>query len=114
MGWLTGQEGATYLDLFYEHIAPYAPVMTDDFQSHAQHRYLITSEPMLLTTMLMIASRFFTLPGPGGMSRSHFIHQRLWLYCELLIHRVMFGQEKHATAKVRIMGTIESLILIAD
>jgi hypothetical protein len=114
MGWLTGQEAATYLDLFYEHIAPYAPVMTDTFRNHNKHRHLITSEPMLLTTMLMISSRFFTLPGPGGVSRSHFIHQRFWSYCELLIRRVMFGQEKHATAKVRIVGTIESLILIAD
>jgi hypothetical protein len=69
---------------------------------------------MLCCTLLMIASRYFILPGAGGVSRSHFIHQRLWQYCELLIRRIMFGQEKHSTAKTRIVGSIESLILISD
>lgn len=69
---------------------------------------------MLCCTLLTISSRYFILPGAGGVSRSHFIHQRLWQYCELLIRRVMFGQEKHSTAKTRIVGSIESLILISD
>jgi hypothetical protein len=62
----------------------------------------------------MISSRWFILPGPGGLARSHFIHQRLWQYCELLIRRVMLGQEKHSTGKIRTLGTIEALLLIAD
>lgn len=62
----------------------------------------------------MISSRFYILPGAGGVSRSHFIHHRLWQYCELLIRRIMFGQEKYSTAKTRIVGSIESLILISD
>jgi hypothetical protein len=62
----------------------------------------------------MIASRFFVLPGAGGVSRSHAIHQRLWQYCEILIRRIMLGQEKLSTAKTRVVASIEALILISD
>lgn len=69
---------------------------------------------MLCCTLLMIASRFFVLPGAGGVSRSHYIHHKLWQYVESLIRRIMFGQEKYSTAKTRVVGSIESLILISD
>ncbi|KAL4886817.1 hypothetical protein BJY04DRAFT_227159 [Aspergillus karnatakaensis] len=113
-GWFTAQEAVTYLDLFYRYLAPLSPVLTDKYRDHGNHLCLIAEEPMLCCTLLMISSRYFILPGAGGVSRSHFIHQRLWQYCELLIRRLMFGQEKHSTAKTRIVGSIESLILISD
>ncbi|KAL4864722.1 hypothetical protein BDV12DRAFT_205553 [Aspergillus spectabilis] len=113
-GWFTAQEAVTYLDLFYRYLAPLSPVLTDSYRDHSNHVRLIGEEPMLCCTLLMISSRHFILPGAGGVSRSHFIHQRLWQYCELLIRRLMFGQEKHSTAKTRIVGSIESLILISD
>lgn len=62
----------------------------------------------------MISSRFFLLPGAGGESRSHLIHNRLWQACELMVKRIMLGQEKMSSAKMRIIGTIEGLILISD
>lgn len=42
------------------------------------------------------------------------MHSRLWQYCELLIRRIMLGQEKLSTAKTRVIASIESLILISD
>ncbi|KAE8142942.1 hypothetical protein BDV38DRAFT_293422 [Aspergillus pseudotamarii] len=113
-GWFTAQEAVTYIDLFYKYLAPLSPVPTVAYCDHKNHEQLIVEEPMLCCTMLMIASRYFVLPGAGGISRSHFIHHRLWQYCELLIRRIMFGQEKYSTAKTRIVGSIESLILISD
>lgn len=130
-GWFTAQEAVTYVDLcvlapdsslqslanyfrFYEYFAPLSPIVAGSYNPQNSHEKLVHEEPMLCCTILMIASRYFVLPGAGGHSRSHFIHQRLWQYCELLIRRVMFGQEKHSTAKTRVLGTIESYILIAD
>ncbi|KAB8226387.1 hypothetical protein BDV33DRAFT_226881, partial [Aspergillus novoparasiticus] len=113
-GWFTAQEAVTYIDLFYKYLAPLSPVPTVAYSDHTNHEQLIVEEPMLCCTLLMIASRYFVLPGAGGISRSHFIHHRLWQYCELLIRRIMFGQEKYSTAKTRIVGSIESLILISD
>jgi len=69
---------------------------------------------MLCTTILMISSRYHTLPGVGGISRGYHIHQRLWRHCEHLIQRVMLGQEKFSTAKTRTLGTIESFLLISE
>ncbi|KAL4894229.1 hypothetical protein BDV59DRAFT_207238 [Aspergillus ambiguus] len=113
-GWFTAQEAVTYLDLFYRYLAPLSPVLTDRYCEHRYHDQLIREEPMLCCTLLMISSRFFILPGAGGVSRSHFIHHRLWQYCELLIRRIMLGQEKYSTAKTRVVGSIESLMLISD
>jgi hypothetical protein len=99
---------------FYLHLAPLSPILSPDSLNHENHERLVTEEPMLCCTLLTISSRFFVLPGAGGVSRSHFIHDRLWQHCEVLIRRVMFGQEKHSTAKTRVVGTIESLMLISD
>lgn len=88
--------------------------MVDQFRDHDAHCHLVYEEPMLCCTLLLISSRFFMLPGPGGASRSHFIHQRLWHYTEFLIKRVVFGQEKLSTAKTRNVGMIEGLMLISE
>lgn len=98
----------------YEYLAPLSPVLVCTSYDHALHHRLIVEEPLLCCTLLMISSRYFILPGAGGISRSHSIHQRIWQYCELLIRRIMLGQEKMSTAKTRILASIESLLLITD
>ncbi|PNP73376.1 hypothetical protein FNYG_13274 [Fusarium nygamai] len=113
-GWFTAQEAVTYIDLFFEKLAPLSPVVLDQFRSHTSHEHLVYREAMLCCTLLMISSRFFTLPGAGGTSRSHYVHQRLWNHCEVLIRRIVLGQEKTSTSQTRTIGTIESLILISD
>lgn len=127
-GWFTAQEAVTYVDLyvyqawgrksnryrFCEKVAPLTLVDLGEYRSHAVHRKLVYEEAMLCCTILMIASRLFTLPGAGGVSRSHNNHRRLWNYCELLLKRIILGQEKHSTSKIRVLGTIESLLLISD
>ncbi|RSM18726.1 hypothetical protein CDV31_002446 [Fusarium ambrosium] len=113
-GLFTAQEAVTYMDLFFEKLQPLSPVIVDQFRSHSAHTHLIHEEAMLCCTILTISSRFFMLPGAGGTSRSHYIHQRLWSHCEMLIKRILLGQEKTSTAKTRAIGTVESLMLISD
>ncbi|KAL2675646.1 hypothetical protein Neosp_011836 [[Neocosmospora] mangrovei] len=113
-GLFTAQEAVTYMDLFFEKLQPLSPVIVDQFRSHSAHTQLVHEEAMLCCTILTIASRFFMLPGAGGTSRSHNIHQRLWSHCEMLIKRILLGQEKTSTAKTRAIGTVESLMLISD
>lgn len=86
----------------------------DQFRDHEAHAGLIHEEAMLCCAILMISSRFFVLPGAGGGSRSHLIHNRLWQACELMMKRIMLGQEKLSSAKMRVIGTIEALMLISD
>lgn len=99
---------------FFKYLSPLSPVIVDQFRNHDAHSSLVYEESMLCCTILMISSRFFLLPGAGGISRSHLIHNRLWQFCELMIKRIILGQEKISTAKMRIIGTIESLLLISD
>lgn len=99
---------------FYKYLSPWSPVVVDQYWNHEAHTALICEESMLCCTILMISSRFFMLPGAGRVSRSHLIHNRLWQYCESLIKRIILGQEKVSSAKMRIIGTIESLLLISD
>ena len=104
----------TVSERFFKYLSPLSAVLLSQFQDHAAHYRLIHEESMLCCTILLISSRFFMLPGAGGASRSQFIHNRMWHYTEFLIKRLIFGQEKQSTAKIRNLGTIESLVLLSE
>lgn len=91
-----------------------SPVLTDFFASHKNQFYLVTQEPMLCCTILMISSRHHILPGVGGRSRAFFIHQRMWQHCQHLLTRLTLGQEKISKAKMRNIGSIEALLLMTE
>lgn len=95
-------------------MADLSPILPQFYRYHSNHYRLVSEEPMLCTSILMISSRYHTLPGVGGISRGYHIHQRLWQHCEHLLQRVMLGQEKYSTAKTRTIGTIEGLLLISE
>lgn len=99
---------------FFHNMAPLSPILTDFFASHRTHYWLITQEPVLCCTILMISSRYHTLPGPSGATRGFFIHNRLWQHCQHLILRIMLGQEKFSKAKTRHLGTVEALLLLSE
>ena len=131
MGWFSAREAMALMDLyvislingrgcyidvsrFFENMAPLSPVLTDFFASHKNQYYLVTQEPMLCYTILMISSRYHTLPGVGGYSRSFFIHHRLWQHCQHLLLRITLGQEKISKAKTRTIGSVEALLLMSE
>ncbi|KAH9217564.1 C6 transcription factor [Leptodontidium sp. 2 PMI_412] len=113
-GWFTSQEAVTYIDLFFKNMAHWSPILPELYRFHHNHHRLIAEEPVLCTTILMISSRYHTLPGVGGKSRGYHIHHRLWHHCEHLINRIVLGQEKYSTAKTRTLGSIEALLLISE
>ncbi|KAL2837959.1 hypothetical protein BJY01DRAFT_39035 [Aspergillus pseudoustus] len=115
MGWFTAEEALLYTDWFFRKMAPATtPILTNFFASHNSHYWLITQEPVLCCTILMIAARYHTLPGPSGASRGFYIHNRLWQHCQHLILRIMLGQEKLSKAKTRHISTIEALLLLSE
>ncbi|KAL5046084.1 hypothetical protein BDW71DRAFT_214789 [Aspergillus fruticulosus] len=115
MGWFTAEEALMYTDWFFCNLAPVtSPIMTDFFAAHHTHYWLITQEPVLCCTILMISARYHTLPGPSGSSRGFYIHNRLWQHCQHLILRIMLGQEKLSKAKTRHISTIEALLLLSE
>lgn len=91
-----------------------SPILTDFYSNHQNHYLLITRDPVLCCTILMISSRYHVLPGAGGESRNFFIHYRLWQHCQQLTMRLIFGQEKSTKSRIRSLGTVEALMLMAE
>jgi hypothetical protein len=80
---------------FYSHLHPLSPTLTNPTLTHVSHRryhhYLLRYEPFLATTILTVASRYMTLPAPGGQSRSFAIHDMLWREVRGAFERLMWG-----------------------
>ncbi|KAI9371611.1 hypothetical protein BJX61DRAFT_543489 [Aspergillus egyptiacus] len=114
MGWFTSREAVTLIDLFFKNMSSLSPILTHFYANHQHHYQLITCDPVLCCTILMLSSRYHILPGPGGQSRNFFIHHRLWQHCQQLVTRLMFGQERALNSKLRRIGTIEALLLMSE
>ncbi|KIX95967.1 uncharacterized protein Z520_08222 [Fonsecaea multimorphosa CBS 102226] len=112
--WLLAQEAVTLADLFFEYLSPMSPVLMSEYKNHSTHQRLITEEPMLCTTILMISSRFFVLPGAGGVVRSYMIHQRLWQCCRGFIEQVVLGRGTYSAKRTSVLSIIDSCLLITD
>ena len=131
-GWFTPREAITYIDYFYEYLAPLTPISPPDFSNYGQHPRLLAEEPMLTVTLLTITSRYKKLDGPGAATRSAKVHDKLWDYLQGMITRMFWGQEQFGggfcgagasktqeelEAKrrgLRSLGTAESLLLLSD
>ena len=92
-GLFSAEEACAFVDSFYNFLAPFSPIISSDFKSPSQHPKLLEEEPILTVTILMIASRYMKLTGPGALSRSYFIHDRLWKYLQGMISRVFWSEE---------------------
>jgi hypothetical protein len=75
---------------------------------------LVTHEPMLTCMILVISTRYHTLPTIGGHTRGYQIHQRLWNHFQHLLMRLVLGLEKYSKASTRTLGTIEALLLLTE
>ncbi|KAF1960973.1 hypothetical protein CC80DRAFT_489202 [Byssothecium circinans] len=134
-GWLTAKEAVRYIDYFYTYLSPLTPIVVPDYRDHALHAKLLREEPMLVITLLTIASRFRTPDTPsraGAISRSYLIHDKFWKYLQGMIDRTIYGQEQFgggfcgagqqpgsdvnplSRKGLRTLGTVESLMLLTE
>jgi hypothetical protein len=134
-GWLTAKEAIAYIDYFYAYLSPLTPIVVPDYRDHAYHGKLLKEEPMLVITLLTIASRYSQPSGTtnaGAASRAYLIHEKLWKYLQGMIDRMIFGQEQFgggfcgagqqpgsdvnplSRKGLRTLGTVESLMLLTE
>lgn len=113
-GWLSAEEAVTLVDLFFQNLCPFTPALSNHYQQHAHHYQLVSSEPLLASTILMISSRHHLLPSVGSASRGYYMHEQFWQSCQHLIQRLLYGQEKSSISQTRSLGSIEALLLIVD
>lgn len=103
-----------YISSFGKNLSHLSPVLHPTTLHRENHERLIKEEPLLCCTLLMISSRYHTLPSYHTSSRAEYIHMRTWKYCEQLIQRILFGAEKYSTARTRTFGSILALLLIVE
>ncbi|KAF3490882.1 uncharacterized protein GIQ15_00399 [Arthroderma uncinatum] len=93
-GLITAEEAFDLVNYFHTYLAPFTPIASSSFQDPSMHSELIEEEPILAMTILMLASRYMKLSGPGSVSRSYMVHERLWQHLQGMISRMIFGQEQ--------------------
>ncbi|KAF2429816.1 hypothetical protein EJ08DRAFT_734754 [Tothia fuscella] len=130
-GLFTAYEGMAYIKYFFENLYPLTPIRLTDFSHPSTHRTLLRKEPMLLTTILTITSRYMKLDGPGGeYSRPYAIHDKLWNALRRDVERLIWAQEQFGgglcgggaqSAKrldpstgLRTLGSVEALMLLTE
>ncbi|QSS57949.1 C6 transcription factor [Histoplasma capsulatum] len=138
-GLFTAEEAMDLVNYFHAYLAPFTPVSSSSFQDPSMHPTLLVEEPILAVTILMLASRYMKLSGPGSISRSYMVHERLWQHLQGMISRMIFGQEQFAGAthdngsstdfsgqaaesalagstfgSLRTLGTCEALLLLSE
>jgi hypothetical protein len=120
-GLFSADEALSYIEFFHEHLKPFTPILSVDFRSPKKHQELIEDNPILALTMLMLASRYLDLPGPGHVSRRYIIHDRLWDFLQKMIMRVFWAQDPCSRATLqnkpnglRTLGTSEALLILTE
>lgn len=133
-GLFTAEEAMDFVNYFHTHLAPFTPISSSPFQEPSSHVTLLEEEPILAVTILMLASRYMKLSGPGALSRSYMIHERLWQHLQGMLSRMIFGQEQFTALNpdgpydsvhlegvqgshfgcLRTLGTCEALLLLSE
>ncbi|KAH6859634.1 hypothetical protein B0T12DRAFT_462779 [Alternaria alternata] len=93
-----------YLDMFFKNVALLCLILDKFYAERSNHYLLVTHEPVLTCMILVISSRYHTLPTIGGHSRGYLIHQRLWDHFQHLLIRLVLGLEKYSKAKTRTLA----------
>lgn len=134
-GYITSYEAMEYIEYYFQHFAPLSPIVLDEYRNPESHPKLLTEEPILAVALLAIASRYKPLTGPGSASRNFFVHDRIYLYLQTQIQRLVWSQEQfgggftgggkvklhepkagqiHWRGTYRTLGTIQALIILSD
>lgn len=108
---LTAAEAAQYIELFFLTLSPLSAIPDTYYAEHKNQKYLYQHEPLLCVVMLMISSRYNSLPGQSQV-RSVVLHDRLWMHAQNLIFQLMLGSD--SDRELRTIGTIQALLLITD
>lgn len=100
---------------FLDNLAPLTPVISDyNHRELRSHAHLISKEPLLCAVILMISSRYNSIPGPTSLSHAFHIHSCIWRYCQKMVTALIFGQSRSALGSDTSYGTIMALLLLCE
>ncbi|KAB8213329.1 hypothetical protein BDV33DRAFT_210320 [Aspergillus novoparasiticus] len=112
MGWLSAEEAMIFVNYFFQNLAPWSTVLMEPLTDPIDYGTFVGEEPLLAQTVLMISSRYHSLPGSSGQARVESIHNKLWERCRNLLLDTVLGQGPKGIT--RSIGTIEALVLMIE
>lgn len=77
---LTKPEAAEYLRFYFDTLWPLRPIVHPFYRNETQYALLAAEEPLLLTCLITLASRYYPLSGLHGEMRSERIHWQAWRF----------------------------------
>lgn len=92
-GLFTAQEAAALVSYFFEFLVPFTPIILPTYREAITAQNFLNEEPILATTILMIASRYMEFAGPRAMTRRYVVHDTLWEHLQGLVNHMIWGQE---------------------
>lgn len=108
-GLVSKSEVFEYLDFFFETLWPLKPVIPSYYRDRDRYSVLAKEEPLLLTCLVTIASRYTPLSGPHGEIRSERIHWQSWKILQRYLQSVLWG-----STITRSLGAITSMLLLIE
>ncbi|KAJ6076999.1 hypothetical protein N7499_008980 [Penicillium canescens] len=100
-------EAIEYIGFFFSYLWPLKPVIPAYYKDPSKYVLLATEEPVLLNTVIALASRYHTLTGSHGEIRSERIHWQVWSTLQTFLQSAIWG-----SIKTRSLGTIASMLLL--
>jgi hypothetical protein len=96
-------------------MAPLTPIMSEQHSVELRdHAHIISNEPLLCAVILMISSRYNSIPDSPSLSHAAHIHSCLWRYCQRLVTGLIFGQSRSALGGATSYGVIQALLLLCE
>ncbi|GMG22455.1 unnamed protein product [Aspergillus oryzae] len=108
-GILQGAEVVHYLDFYFKHLWPLFPVVPEYFANRDRYISMAREEPVLVISLVALASRYHPLQGPNGELRSERVHWRAWSLVQKLFQSAMWG-----STAMRKPGAIAALLLFIE
>ncbi|KAE8310229.1 major facilitator superfamily domain-containing protein [Aspergillus transmontanensis] len=108
-GILQGAEVVHYLDFYFKYLWPLFPVVPEYFANRDRYISMAQEEPVLVISLVALASRYHPLQGPNGELRSERVHWRVWSLVQKLFQSAMWG-----STAMRKPGAIAALLLFIE
>ncbi|KAH8755641.1 hypothetical protein F5883DRAFT_649735 [Diaporthe sp. PMI_573] len=90
---VTRSEIVEYLDFYFDTLGILRPVVPAFYRDSDHYNLLPVREPLLLTGLVTLSSRYHPLSGPHGEIRSERIHWQAWKCLQKYLQKI--NQKKH-------------------
>lgn len=98
-----------YLDFYFIQLRHLFPVIPQWYSLRSRYTILANEEPVLMMSLVTIASRYHPLSGYNGQARSERIHWRSWPWVQRILQSSIWG-----SSAMRSFGAIAALLLFIE